>query len=286
VGSVEAQISLRLHTPNSELPTLMIDTHCHLTDERLAGQLDAVLSRARAAGLTRVITIGTDPADWDGAIALCRRDDLIRCAVGLHPCYLPNKGTPRSDAPTPSIDELQTLLTDRLAQPGVVALGEIGLDRHWDDSAPTVRLQREYFAAQLDLASRLNKPVILHTREAIADALDVLASFANVRAVFHSFTGTPEEARQIVDRGYTVGFTGPVTYKKNDALREAATLVPVGQLFVETDAPYLSPEPVRSQRVNEPAHVVHVARQIAELKGMRYDAFDAALAENVTRFFG
>jgi TatD DNase family protein len=252
----------------------VIDTHCHLTDPRLASQIDAVLARAKAVGVTRIITIGCEPDDDREAIALCRRyPDRLRCAVGIHPNYC-------GEVDKAAIEVVRTLLVD----PMVVALGEIGLD-YFRDTAPRDS-QREFFVAQLRIAAELNRPVVLHAREAIDDTLGVLAEFPSIRALFHSFTGTPGEAGRISDRGYLIGFTGPVTYKKNDALREAAAIVPIGQIVVETDAPYLSPEPLRNQRVNEPSYVVHVARKIAEVRGLAYDAFDRISTANAERFFG
>ena len=264
----------------------MIDTHCHLTDTRLFDQLDAVLHRAAKAGVTRVVTIACEPADWIESIALAAKYPSVLCAVGMHPCYLPNTGTPRSSTPLPTREETDRLLTGHLARPRVVAIGEIGLDRHWDKTEPTFKLQVQYFESQLQLATTLEKPVVLHTRQAVGEALVILRNFPKVRAVFHSFTGTPDEAKRISDLGYTIGFTGPVTYKKNDELRRAARDCPIGQIFIETDGPYLSPEPVRAQRINEPAFVMHVARCIAKEKGISVDAFDEATTRNARAFFG
>lgn len=264
----------------------MIDTHCHLTDDRLLKQIDSVLDRAKRANITRVVTIACEPEDWIDAVALAAKHEMVSCAVGMHPCYLPNNGTPRSSTPVPSREEVDRLLTEHLKKPRVVAIGEIGLDRHWDKTEPTHRTQVAYFESQLALATALDKPVVLHTREAVDEALAILANFPRVRAVFHSFTGTCDEARRITDRGYLIGFTGPVTYKKNDELRTAARECPIEQIVVETDGPYLSPEPVRSQRINEPAFVAHIATCIAKEKGVSIDAFDEATTRNARSFFG
>lgn len=252
----------------------MIDTHCHLTDPRLGDQIEEVLSRAKSNGVDRVITIATDPDDCRAVVEVCRANANVCCVIGIHPNYTAEVA-----------DDAVALATIRelRAGPGVVALGEMGLD-YFRKDAPVDR-QRTFFEAQLALAVEFNMPVVIHSREAIADSLAVMENFPSVRAVFHSFTGTLEEMKAIVDRGYTVGFTGPVTYKKNDALREAARDCPIDQLVVETDAPYLSPEPMRSQKINEPALVVHIARRIAELKGMDYRAFDEATTRNAERFF-
>ena len=154
----------------------MIDTHCHLTDPRLFDQLEKVLHHAAAAGVKKIITIGCEPNDDRAAIALAETNPTVFCSIGLHPCYLPNTSHRKSATP-PSFEELATFLTAACASPRVVALGEIGLDKHWDKSDVTLDLQRRYFEFQLQVAIGLNKPVVLHTREAIDEALAILANF-------------------------------------------------------------------------------------------------------------
>ena len=251
----------------------MIDSHCHLTDPRLYSQLDAVLARAAAAGVTRMITIGTDLADAEAAIALCGRHANVRCAVGVHPNYT-------HEADLTDVPRLRELQSD----PTVVALGEMGLDYH-HKFAPRPR-QLAFFEAQLQLAKELNRPVVIHNREATDDTLAVMRQFPGVRAVFHCFTGTPDEARKILDAGYLLGFTGAITFKKNDALREAVALTPLDRMLVETDAPYLTPEPMRSQKTNEPSMVVHVAATVARVKGMDDQEVNTATDQNVSELFG
>jgi TatD DNase family protein len=146
--------------------------------------------------------------------------------------------------------------------------------------------QRSLFEAQLQLASELDRPVVIHSREAIDDTLAAMRRFPTVRAVFHCFTGTASEAERILGAGYWISFTGPVTYKKNDALREVVKLVPLDRLMVETDAPYLSPEPHRAQKTNEPALVMHTAARIAQVKGMELTDLDRQTTANAEAFFG
>ena len=250
----------------------MIDTHCHLTDPRLFEQLDAVIERARSAGVKRMITVGTDLEDDRAAIALCRGRANVRCVVGIHPNYT-------QDAKLEDVPELRTLQAD----PSVVALGEMGLD--YFHKFADVSHQRALFEAQLQLAAELSRPVVIHSREAIHDTLDVLANFPTVGAAFHCFTGTAPEAERILAAGHLISFTGPVTYKKNDALRDVVRLVPLDRLMVETDAPYLSPEPHRSQKVNEPALVMYTAAKIAEVKGIDLKELDDATTANAEVFF-
>jgi TatD DNase family protein len=251
----------------------MIDSHCHLTDPRLQSQLAGVLTRAKGAGIERMITIGTSIADDEAVIALCRTVPNVRCSIGIHPNY-----THEADlADLPRLREIQS-------DPGVVALGEMGLD-YFHSYAPRAR-QLQFFESQMQLARELNRPVVIHSREATDDTLAVMRDFPGVRAVFHCFTGSPNEARKILDAGYFLGFTGAITFKKNDLLREAVALTPLDRMLVETDAPYLTPEPKRSQKTNEPALVVHVAEVAARAKGVPVGEIDRRTTENVERFFG
>src|SRR5882672_986649 len=251
----------------------MIDSHCHLTYEPLARQLNEVLARAAAVGVQKLITIGTDLVDAQRAIDLCRQHENIRCAIGIHPHH--------SDK---AQDEDVAWLRSLQQSPAVVALGEMGLDYHYD-FAPR-RRQAEIFTAQLELAKELDRPVVIHNREATDDTLAIMKNLPTVRAVFHCFTGSAGEARKILDQGYLLGFTGVVTYKKSDELREVVKFTPADRILVETDAPYLSPEPVRKQKVNEPSFVMHTARVVAELRGISVAELDRITSENVARHFG
>jgi len=251
----------------------MIDTHCHLTDPRLEAHLPDILNRAAAAGVSRIITIGTELNDDRRCVELCRGRENIRCVVGVHPNYV----APIDERDLAQLREIQ-------ADPSVVALGEMGLDYHYGKD--TRIKQAAFFRFQLQLATEVNKPVVIHCREAVADCLAIMRDFPRVRAVFHSFTGTLAESEKIVDTGYFLGFTGIVTFKNAGELREVVRLTPVDRLFVETDGPYLSPEPMRRQKVNEPALVMHTARLVAEIKGLSVEELDAAMTRNVGQFFG
>jgi TatD DNase family protein len=251
----------------------MYDTHCHLTDERLGDQLDDVLRRAAEAGVTRIVTIATGVADSQASIEVARGRPNVRCTVGVHPNYAAQEQF--EDVP---------LLRGLQAAPDVVAIGEIGLDYHY--GLEHKRRQAEFFEAQLQIATDCGKAVVIHCREAVDDALAILGKFPAVRCVFHCFTGSPDEARRILDAGYLLGFTGPITFKKSDELREAVKLTPIDRLLVETDAPYLSPEPMRKQKVNEPALVMHVARTVAMLKQVSLEEVDAVTTANASQFYG
>jgi TatD DNase family protein len=250
----------------------MIDTHCHLTDPRLFEQLDDVLARCAAAGVERLVTIGTDIEDDMAAIDVCRGRANVRCAIGIHPNYTENATV----EDVPKLRELQK-------NESVVALGEMGLDYHYDRATPAH--QRAIFAAQMNLAAEVGRPVVIHCREAVNDTLGVMKSFPKVPAVFHCFTGTIDEGRRIVDAGYLLGFTGVVTFKRNDELRELVKNTPMDRILVETDAPYLTPEPMRKVKTNEPSFVVHTARVVAEVKGVTIQELDRVTTENALRFY-
>ena len=252
----------------------LIDSHCHLTFDGLSDQVEAVLARARQVGVMRVLTIGTDVADARAAIALARQHDGVFTAVGVHP----HEAGKAADADLEALDGM-------LADPAIVAAGEMGLDYHYDFSdRPS---QQRIFAAQLEPARRHDLPVIIHCREAYPDTMRILesASMVDRPVVFHCFTGTAEEARDVLERGWWLSFTGIVTFKNAAELQAIARTYPADKLMVETDAPYLSPAPVRHVRPNEPAFVRHTAEFLAELRGEPFDEFAKRSVANTERFF-
>lgn len=253
---------------------MLIDTHCHLTYDGLCQAQDAVILRAAAAGVARLITIGTHQADHAGALAIADRRPEVFVALGIHPHHAAEVSA-----------DYETLLTQSLAaSPKVVGLGECGLDYHYDFSPREA--QHRVFLAHLELARRLHLPLVLHVREAHADALALLQSFPDLPCVVHCFTGTPAECRAWLDRGAYIGITGIVTYKNAGEVRADAALVPADRLLLETDAPYLSPEPVRKVKLNEPAHVAHIARFVAALRGVSAEELAAQTTANAARLFG
>ncbi len=233
-----------------------------------------MLGRAQAAGVARCITVGTDVADHPKALALARSYPGVFAALGIHPQHA---------AETEEGYEafLENLLR---SSPKVVALGECGLDYYRGTS--TKLLQRGVFLNQLEMARRVGLPVILHVREAHADALSIMQDFVDVRCVVHCFTGTPAECEGWLALGAFIGITGIVTYKNAADVQEAAKRVPADRLLVETDAPYLSPEPVRKVKVNEPSHVVHTAAFVAQLRGVSAEEIAKQTTENAVAFFG
>jgi TatD DNase family protein len=243
---------------------MLIDSHCHLDDKRFADDLDAVLDRAAAAGVTRILTIGTGngPPEIDRAVHLADRYPQIYASIGVHP-HDANKVTPRT------YEDLRALAT----HPKLLAFGEIGLDYHYDFSPRDV--QQQVFRAQIRLARELQRPVVIHTREAGTDAIAALREEGggDVRGVLHCFTGDAALARAGLDLGFYISLAGIITFQGAADLRETVRAVPLDRLLAETDSPFLAPVPYRGKR-NEPAHV---ARVVAALAGIhQLDAGDLA----------
>jgi TatD DNase family protein len=237
----------------------MVDSHCHLAGREFANDLPEVVSRAQAAGVAGALCILSDgDADEDAGAARLRSIwPAARFATGIHP----HNAAAHAGAVAAGVAAVE----QRLQAHGAVAIGEIGLDYHYDFSPRDV--QEAVFRAQVALARRLSLPIIIHTREATDDTLRILREEGgNVRGVFHCFTGDAAMARGVLDLGFHVSFAGIVTFPRADSLREAARLVPADRLLVETDAPYLAPVPYRGKR-NEPAHVAEVAERLAEVRG-------------------
>ena len=250
------------------------DSHCHLDPMRYGGDLPDVLARARAAGVTGLTVIGTRAADSEAAADLAGREQGLACAAGIHP----------NDVHEAEPDEWDRI-TRLVASGRVQAVGETGLD-WYRDVAPR-DLQRDFFERHVRLAQKLGLPLVVHTRESIRDALDTLRealSRGPLAVVLHAFTGTTAEAAEAVDLGCHLGFAGMVTFRSAADLRTVATTVPLERLLIETDSPFLSPEPFRGRR-NEPGHVVHTARCLAIARGEPLEKFAAATTANARRLF-
>lgn len=254
----------------------IIDSHAHLTYPDFVGRIDEVLARCDAVGVEQVITIGTSLADAKSAVELAQQfPTRVRPAAGFHPHH----------ADEASDDDFRAM-AELWDDPRVVAFGEMGLDYHYD--LADRGNQKRVFARQLEMAALRNKPIVIHGREAHdeVEAMLVDHGFEGRRVVFHCFTGTRAEAERIGARGWRISFTGIVTFPKSTELQHIAREYPADQLMVETDSPYLSPVPVRGIRPNEPANVAHVARFLAELRGVAYADLVAFTAANTRAFFG
>jgi TatD DNase family protein len=253
----------------------LIDAHCHLTYEsRRAGNIDAVIKRSIEAGVKGWITIGTDLADSQKAVALAERFDNMFATVSIHPHHA-------KSAKPEVIAQLKELAKNKK----VIAIGETGFDFHYEFS--TREEQRDSLLRLLELSAETELPVVIHSREAFDETLKVLDEFGKglKGVVFHCFSGSVEEAKIVLDRGWFLSLTGVVTFKNAEKTREVAKNVPIDKLMIETDSPYLSPEPMRKQKVNEPALLVHTAKFIAALKMIELDDFAEAVTATTRQFF-
>jgi len=257
----------------------MIDTHCHLTFDDFAGRVPETIDEALAAGVTGMISVSTTPPDAEQALHLAETNDRVWCTAGVHPLY--------SDRGPFEWERLRRVASS----PRCVAWGELGLDNHYD--RPPRSVQDAVLAEQLAFIGAAHEggrvlPVVLHCRDAFDDLIPVLrrTRLDPTRFVFHCFTGGPADVRKVLDFGAMVSFTGVVTYRNASEVAQAARVVPLDRIMVETDAPFLSPEPVRGKRPCRPAFVRHTAEFLANLRGDDWDTFHAAINANTERFFG
>ncbi len=253
----------------------LIDSHAHLTFPELRDHVEELLARWCDAGVDRVITIGVNLEDGRKAIEMADNyEGCVHAAAAFHP----HEADSVSDTDLAAMAKLWD-------HPSVVAIGEMGLDYHYD-FADRVR-QRRVFAGQLELAAARTKPLVIHCREAFDDVIRALLDqgFAGRPVVFHCFTGTPDEVLRVREQGWRISLTGIVTFSKSSSLQAIAKVYPNSTLMIETDSPYLSPVPLRGRRPNEPANIVHLARFLAELRGVSFEEIVAQTSENALQFF-
>ncbi len=257
-----------------EETALLVDSHAHLDSGQYKNDLDIVITRARENGISHMLTIGCDLESSRSSVALAHKYDSIYAAVGVHP-HDAREINPES------LKELEHLLS----QPKVVALGEIGLD-YYRDHCPH-DIQQEAFRQQIRLARKVNKPIIVHDRDAHADLLRIMSeeNASEVGGVVHCFSGDTDMARRCIDLGFYISFTGNITYPKNEELRQVVKNISIDKMLIETDCPYLSPQPYRGKR-NEPGYVRHCAEQIAEVKGLTYADVARITSRNCHDLFG
>ena len=252
----------------------LFDTHAHLHFPEFDADRDEMLARARAGGVRRMLTIGTEPATSRAAVALAAREADVWATVGIHP-------HDAAEADAAAVDEIERLA----AEPRVVAIGEIGLD-YFRNLSPRED-QRRVFRALLGIARRAGKPVVVHCREAHEDVLAILAEerVDDVRGIMHCFSGDVAIARRCLDLGLVISLAGPVTYPNARALPEVARFVPADRLVVETDCPFLPPQSYRGKR-NEPAYLAITAARVAELRGEPIEAMAARMTANACALLG
>ncbi len=250
------------------METLLFDTHCHIDEERFDADRQDVLSRMKEAGVGFCVCVGSDMETSARSMAFAQAADGVYAAVGIHP----------HEAKFFKQEDLETL-QNWLKQPKVVALGEIGLDYYYDHSPRDV--QREACVFQMELAHAAGAPAIFHVRDAHGDMLDIMKAQRGKLpgGILHCFSGSWETAREYLKLGFYISIAGPVTFKKAPSQWEVAQNVPLHRLLVETDSPYLAPEPMRGRR-NEPAYVRHVAQKVADLRGISLEALTEATTQN------
>jgi TatD DNase family protein len=252
----------------------LIDTHAHLTYKGLAETLDEVLARSLQAGVTKCIAIGTDAEHNEKVISIIDKYQNLYGVLGIHPHYAGQYGAA----------DLQRLV-ELTKHEKIVGLGETGLDFHYNLSKPDA--QKDLFKTFLEIAAEKKLPVIIHTRDAFDETMEIIEKFAdkNTKIVFHCWGGTVEQTRVVLEKGFYVSFTGIVTFKNAGQARETAQIVPLEKMMIETDSPFMSPEPMRKQKINEPALLIHTAAKIAELKQIPLEDFAQEVTKTTKTFF-
>jgi TatD DNase family protein len=252
----------------------LIDTHAHLDQDEFTEDRDEVIRAAKASGVAKILAVGIGAQSSEDSVQLAARHAAIYAAVGIQPNYC-------AEAKSGDWDRVTALV----AADRVIAIGETGLDRHWDFTP--FDLQQDYFDRHLRLSQQIGVPFIVHTRESEVDVLAMLREARErgpLDGVMHSFVGDDAVAAECLELGLYISFAGMVTFKKSTALRETAKTIPDNRILIETDSPYLSPHPLRGRR-NEPAHLVHTAECLAEVRGVSLDEFANQTAANAQRLF-
>jgi TatD DNase family protein len=252
---------------------MLFDTHAHINDKQFAEDREEMLQRAVDAGVSRLVVIGCDAEGITSAIELAEKYDFVYAAIGWHPV----DAIDMTDTDLERIEELST-------HPKVVAIGEMGLDYHWDKSPKDV--QKDVLRQQIQLAKRVKLPIIIHNREATADIIPILREegAAEVGGIMHCYSDEADLIQEFLDMNFYISLGGPVTFKNARAPKEVAKIVPADRLLIETDCPYLAPHPNRGKR-NEPAYVILVAEQIAELRGIGYEELAELTMRNAERLY-
>ncbi|HWR57943.1 MAG TPA: TatD family hydrolase [Thermodesulfovibrionales bacterium] len=294
----------KIQNPEDSSRVTLIDTHCHL--DMFDQEADAVVQRAKDAGIEAIITVGSDPGSNESNLAIARKHDIVYAAVGVHPHdakdFTPDiferlrawskdsnelqatGDAPKIQNPKSKIQNLENLsrTTRQASRSKVVAVGETGLDYHYDHSPREV--QKDVFRKHLAIAEAAGLPVIVHSREAKADTLDILRESETARGVLHCFSGDMDMAERVMEMGLYISIAGPVTFRNAGRLQEIVRSIPDDYLLVETDAPYLAPVPLRGRR-NEPSCIIHTAKRLAELRGVSPEDIARITTVNARRLF-
>ena len=252
---------------------MLFDTHAHFDDPQFDSDRDEVIKSLADDGVTRVMNIGANMETSKKAIEIANKYDFIYATVGVHPC----------DTYDMTDEDIERLRIMAKNNPKVRAIGEIGLDYHFDDTKPDI--QKEWFIKQLRLAKELNMPVVIHDRDSKGEAIEILKREGISNVVMHCFSGSAETARELVKMGFMISFTGVLTFKNARRAVEACRSIPIERLMIETDCPYMAPEPHRGER-NYSGYVKYVARKMTEIKGLSYEETARITMENGLRFYG
>ena len=252
---------------------MLFDTHAHFDDPQFDADRDEVINSLKALGVERVMNIGANMETSRKAVALAEKYDFFYASVGVHPCDT-------YDMTEENIEELRYMVQKH---PKIRAIGEIGLDYHYYDTDPEI--QQKWFIRQLELAKELDMPVVIHDRESKGQAIKILKSEGITKGVMHCFSGSAEIAKELINIGFMISFTGVLTFKNARRAIEACAAIPLENLMIETDCPYMAPEPHRGER-NYSGYVEFVARKMAEIKGVSYEEMARITMENGLRFYG
>lgn len=251
---------------------MIIDTHAHLTDPKFDEDREEVLKRAFGAGIGKIIEIACETSIWDKALEFSKKDNIY-VSYGIHP----HEAQHAADA------DFEKLEQQLLKEEKNIAVGEIGLDYHYDFSPR--HIQREVFFRQFDMALKLNKPVIIHCRSAYEELLTILKNYDKLpKGVIHCYSGTPEQAKEYTELGFFLGVDGPVTFPKSDKARQTVAETDISKLLIETDCPYLAPQKYRGKR-NEPAYIVETLKEVASVKNISYDEAMKITSRNALTLF-
>ena len=251
---------------------MIFDTHAHYDDEQFDTDRDELLNSMNEAGVGTIVNVSASVESWDEVVALTLKYPFVYGAVGVHPDYVGDLN-----------EENFAYLEEVAKKDKIVAIGEIGLDYYWDKEGHDI--QKEWFTRQLDLAIKLNLPVIIHSREAAADTFEIMKEYADkVTGVIHCYSYSPEQAKEYVKMGFYIGIGGVVTFKNAKKLKEVVENVPLDRIVLETDCPYLSPEPNRGKR-NSSKNLVYVADQISKLKGVSYEEVIKVTEQNARALY-
>ena len=254
------------------MENMFFDTHAHFDDERFDADRDEVMCKMRDAGVELIVNPGCNEETSRKALEYAEKYDIVYAAVGWHPETC-------GDFTNESVE----LLRELAKSPRVKAIGEIGLDYYWDENPPK-EFQKIVFEKQMQLAEELNLPVIVHDREAHADCMEIVRRYPNVKGVFHCYAGSAEMAKELVEMGWYISFTGTITFKNARKAPEVVAAIPLERIMIETDSPYMAPEPNRGKR-NDSSNLCYIAQKIGEIKGITMEEAARITTENGKRFY-